>query len=158
METDVGSVRELLNTYRDGEKEIENLTEALERLKNKLVGVGAQEITDMPRSPSPPNDRITDLLCRKVELEEEIRCWIEIQTKRRQSILDATKRLRTADERAVIRFRYLLCLSWYEVANAMFGANHDYLDKEDSYLRRAHKVHGRALSDMALCIEGEWNQ
>ena len=150
---DVQAVKEMLNSYIDGEREVEHQTEMLERLKNKLIGVGAQEITDMPRSPSPPSDRLTDLVAQKTELEEEIAADIQAQRDLRKKILGILKRLKSADERAVIRFRYLLRMNWYDVTDAMFGGKQDYLGKEDSYQRRVFLLHGQALLNMAIWIE-----
>lgn len=152
---DVQAVKERLNAFREGERELENQTEALERLKAKIKGVGAKEITDMPRSPSPPRDRITDLIYRKIELEKEIGSIIEEQTAERKEIHRILKQLRSADERAVIRFRYLLGMNWYDVTDAMFGAREDYLDKEESYQRRVYNIHGRALVGIAKYTEEE---
>ena len=44
---DVQAVKDRLNAYKEEEREIENQTELLERLRVKLEGVGAQEISDM---------------------------------------------------------------------------------------------------------------
>lgn len=150
---DVQAVKDRLNAYRDGEREIENQTEALERLRNKLEGVGAQEITGMPRSPSPPTDRMSDLVAQKIEIEEEIAGVLESQRKERKFITSVLRKIKSADERAVIRFRYLIGLSWDEVTDALFGACIDYLGKEETYQRRVYRIHGSALLHMAEYIE-----
>ena len=152
---DVQAVKDRLNAYRDGEREIENQTEVLERLKTKLEGVGAQQITDMPRSPSPSNDRTSDLLSQKIEIEEEIAADLEAQRRERKFITGILRKLKSADERAVIRFRYLIGLNWYDVTDALFGAKGDYLGKEESYLRRTTMLHGKALLNMAIIIEDQ---
>lgn len=149
----VQAVKDRLNAYRDGEREIENQTEALERLTTKLEGVGAQEITDMPRSPSPPTDRMSDLVAQKIEIESEIAEDVEEQRKERKFITGILRKLKSADERAIIRFRYLIGLSWDEVTDAMFGARTDYLGKEETYQRRVYRIHGAALLHMAEYIE-----
>lgn len=150
---DVQAVKDRLYSYRDGDREIENQTEALERLRTKLEGVGAQEITDIPRSPSPPTDRMSELVAQKIELEEEIAEVLEAQRKERMFITGILRKLRSADERAVIRFRYIIGLSWDEVTDAMFGACVDYLGKEETYQRRVYRIHGSALLHMAEYIE-----
>ena len=57
-----------------------------------------------------------------------------------------------ANERAVIRMRYVDAKSWPNVSKMIFGRNEDYEEKADSYLRRTTKLHGRALVDMATYI------
>lgn len=149
----VQAVKDRLVSYRERERDIENQTEMLDRLQTKMEAVGAQNITDMPRAPSPSNDRITDLMAHKIEIEEMIKEDLEYQKQERKFIEGVLKRIKSADERGVIRFRYLVGLNWYDVTDAMFGAKGDYLGKEDSYLRRITKLHGQALLSMAKYIE-----
>lgn len=149
----VEAVKARLHKYRDIVKEIDTQSERLERLKVKMYGIGAQAITDMPRSPSPAHDRITDLVQQKEELEEEIREAIERQRGERDYLEGVIKHLRRSDERAVIRIRYFDCASWNDVVDLMFGDSPDLLEKEDSYLRRVFKLHGQAVNNMAKYIK-----
>ena len=150
---DVQAVKDRLNAYKEEEREIENQTELLERLRVKLEGVGAQEISDMPRSPSPAADRISDLVSQKIEIEADIAECLEAHRQERKYITGVLRKIKSADERAVIRFRYLVGLSWFDVTDALFGAKVDYVGKEESYMRRTTKLHGRALLNMAIIIE-----
>ena len=149
QKTNIKAVKERLDAYRDGERDIENLTEALERIKAKLEGVGAQEITDLPKSPSPPTDRMSDMIAQKIELEEELQACISFHRQERDFINGVLRKMKSADEKSVIRLRYMIGLSWYDVTDSMFGARKDYLRKEESYLRRVFIVHGRALEHIA---------
>lgn len=149
---DVNAMKARLLGYRDIVKEIEADSERLERLETKMYGVGAQNITDMPKSPSPAADRIADMLQDKVELEEEIRSAIEKKRTEKEYLNSIIKQLRRSEERAVIRIRYFDCASWNEVVDVMFGDRPDLLEKEDTYLRRVYKLHGQALYSMAKCI------
>ncbi len=150
---DTQAVKERLDAYRENARDIENQTEMLERLTAKLEGVGAQEITDMPKAPSPPSDRMSDLVSQKIEIENMIGEVVERQRSERQYFEKILKKLRHADERAVIRFRYFMDLSWNEVTYSMFGGKVDYLGKEDTYQRRVFKLHGQALLHIAMFIE-----
>lgn len=104
---DVEAVKQRLIDLRDLRREIENQSERLERLETKLVGVGAQALTDMPKSPSPSNDRISDLMQQKFDLEEDIRATLEHRRRERMFFEKIIRRLKRSDERAVIRSRYL---------------------------------------------------
>lgn len=150
---DVEAVKTRLYDYREITKDIETQTERLERLKTKMIGVGAQNLTDMPKSPSPATDRLTDLLQQKVELEESIQENIARQRSERQFFESIIKHLRRSDERSVIRIRYLDGASWNDVVDVLFGGKEDLLEKEDIYLRRVYKLHGQALLAMAQYIE-----
>lgn len=150
---DVEAVKARLYEYRDIAKEIDSQSERLERLKAKMYGVGAQAITDMPRTPSPDFDRTAGLIQQKEELEREIREAVERQRSEREYLEDVVKHLRRSEERTVIRVRYFDCASWNDVVDLMFGDSPDLLEKEDSYLRRVYKLHGQALYGMAKYIE-----
>ena len=145
-------VKDRLNAYREAEIDIANQTELLERLISKMEGLGAKEITDMPRSPSPSVDRITSLMNQKIELEEVIAEDVAALERERKSIEGILKHLKSANERAVIRFRYLIGLDWYGVTDAMFGGREDYLDKEDSYMKQVFRLHGKALLNIAIYL------
>lgn len=151
----VRKIKDRLREYREAEKEIENQTERLERLVSKMEGIGAKEITDMPRSPSPPTDRISSFMNQKIEIEECIAEDVAALDAERKAIESILKHLQRADERAVIRFRYLMGLDWYEVADAMYGGRTDYLDKEESYLKRVFRLHGSALLSIAVYLKEE---
>lgn len=157
---DVEAVKQRLIDLRDLRREIENQSERLERLETKLVGVGAQDLTDMPKSPSPSNDRISDLMQQKFDLEEDIRATLEHRRRERMFFEKIIRRLKRSDERAVIRSRYLDGASWGDVVDLLYGDEEDLLGREDMYRKRVFKLHGRALLSMAQYIEDNglmWN-
>lgn len=150
---DVDAIRDRLNEYRETERDIDNQIERLEHLNSKMVGVGAQVLSDMPKAPSPSNDRMADLVAQKEELENLIRTMVTSQSRERMEIESILSHLRKRDERAVIRMRYFDRSSWNEVTKMLFGSKGDFDEKADTYLRRAHRVHGDALLNMAKYIE-----
>lgn len=150
---DVDTVKQRLTEYVENERDIDNQIERLERLTARMVGVGAQVLTDMPKAPSVTNDRMADLLGQKEELEATIRAAVTEQSLERQRIEAILKRLRNPDEKAVIRMRYFDRSSWPEVRDMMFGHKEDFFEKEETYLRRTHRIHGSALVNMAKAIE-----
>lgn len=155
---DVEAVKQRLTEYLENERDIDNQIERLEHLNARMVGVGAQVLTDMPKSPSVTNDRMAELLGQKEELELAIRAAVTEQSKERQRIEMILKHLRNPDERAVIRMRYFDRSSWPEVRDMMFGHKADFDEKEETYLRRTHRVHGSALVNMAKYIEETGDQ
>lgn len=155
---DVEAVKQRLTEYLENERDIDNQIERLEHLNARMVGVGAQVLTDMPKSPSVTNDRMAELLGQKEELELAIRAAVTEQSQERQRIEAILKHLRNPDERAVIRMRYFDRSSWPEVRDMMFGHKADFDEKEETYLRRTHRVHGSALVNMAKYIEETGDQ
>lgn len=150
---DVEAVKQRLTEYLENERDIDNQIERLEHLNARMVGVGAQVLTDMPKAPSATNDRMAELLGQKEELELSIRAAVSEQSRERQKIEQILKHLRNPDERAVIRMRYFDRSSWPEVRDMMFGHKADFDEKEETYLRRTHRVHGSALVNMAKYLE-----
>jgi len=150
---DVASVRSRLDAYLAKEAEIDNQIERLERLETKMEGVGAQVISDMPRSHNASTDRFADMLHRKSLLDEEIRTMVKDQKTEWEAIETILMNVDNPDERAVIRMRYLDRSSWDDVNDMIFGGKKDFLDKEESYKRRVFRLHGAALLDMARYID-----
>lgn len=150
---DVEAVKARLYAYREMSRDIENQNERLERIKTKLIGVGAQSITDIPKSPSPADDRTVELIQQKAELENEIQRIMERRKSERAFFERVIGHLRRSDERAVIRVRYIDNASWDEVVDVLFGGKEDLLEREDVYLRRTYRLHGQALLSMAKYIE-----
>jgi len=154
---DVSAVKDWLIEYREKERDIDNQIERLERFTIKMTSVGAQVISGMPRATGTTGDRIGGMIGQKEELEASIRSDVKEQSDKRRLIESILARLQHSDERAVIRIRYIDRESWNTVAELMFGSRDDYEGKEDTYLRRVHKVHGAALQNMAKVMSGDPN-
>lgn len=151
---DTDAVKYRLIEYRERAKDIESQTERLDRLEMKIRSIGSPTLSDMPKSPSPPQDRTTALIADKIDLENDIRDQIAEQRREKEAIECILRKLRHSEERAVIRMRYFDGASWNDVVDMLFGGKDDFLGKEDTYLRRTHKIHGSALLNMAIIIQG----
>ena len=131
---DVEAVKQRLIDLRDLRREIENQSERLERLETKLVGVGAQALTDMPKSPSPSNDRISDLMQQKFDLEEDIRATLEHRRRERMFFEDEEDLLEREDmyRKRVFKLhgRALLSMAQYIEDNGLMWNPDDYDETE----------------------------
>ncbi|MCD8398271.1 MAG: DUF1492 domain-containing protein [Lachnospiraceae bacterium] len=152
---DAKSIKTRLLQYREKERDIDNQIERLDALAAKLYGVGSPQITDMPKGSSPSGDRTLSQIARKQKLEEQVKEMINEQADEQKWIESVLGRLSIADEKAVIRMRYIDGEKWDNVSELLFGSKDDYEEKRDSYLRRVTKLHGRALINMARIIEQE---
>ena len=150
---DVATVKERLKLYRDAERDIDNQIERLERIVAKMTSAGTKIITDMPKAPSAADDRMAELVGLKEELELSIKKAIKSQSEKRDKIESILGYVQHPDERAVIRIRYIDRENWRTVAKMMFGMNDDFDYREDTYVRRVHKIHGSALLDMARIMD-----
>ena len=155
------AVKERLLEFRDREEEIQDQLQRLDVMETRITSIGSPTISDMPKSPSPFQDRSAYLIELKIDLEQEIKKKQDEQKRERREIEKIIKCLRNADERSVIRARYIDCSfyhndrlsDWNDVNNSMFGGREDFLEKEESYLRRVHRIHGLALLNMTKYIE-----
>ncbi len=152
FESMVQAVKRWLVRYREREQEIDDQIELVERLQARMESTSAKEITGMPRGSSSSADRLASMVAQKDELESYIHVLIQKREDSRRYIEDVVKHLPKADEKAVIRLRYIGRSSWTEVVFMMFGKNDGFDEKQESYLRRVTKLHGRALEDMAEYI------
>lgn len=151
---DTDAVKFRLIEYREREKDIDNQTERLDRLEMKILNVGSPVLSDMPKALTSPQDRTAALIADKIDLENDIREAIAEQRREKEALEIILRKLRHSEERAVIRMRYFDGASWNEVSDMLFGGKADFLGKEDTYLRRTHKIHGSALLNMAIIIQG----
>lgn len=154
---DVEAIKNRLVEYRERERDIDNQIERIERLEMKMTSIGSPTISDMPKAASPSHDKIGSMIAQKEELETCIREDIKKQESERIEIEGILKKLKHSDERAVIRMRYFDGASWNDVMDMLFGSRNDFLDREDTYLRRTHRIHGSALLNMAIYIEESLN-
>ncbi len=148
------AVKHRLVEYRERERDIENQLERLDRIELRLKSIGSPALSDIPKSPSASQDKTADIIAQKIDLENEIKMAVAEQRQERNAIESILKKLKHSDERAVIRMRYFDGASWEDVVGMLFGGKEDFLRKEDTYLRRTHKIHGSALMNMAIIIQG----
>lgn len=146
---DIEAVKKWLKDYRENELDIENQIERLERLKAKIYGAGSSQLSDMPKSRSVAGDRLTIMLAQKEELIEDIKDRMAERDEQKEKIESVCKKLRKADQRAVIRMRYLDGEKWMEITKMLFRSREDFEDKEEAYLRTVGNIHGRALKNIA---------
>lgn len=148
----VQAVIDRLEEYREKDRDIANQVERLERLEARMYGVGSQNLSSMPKAPSPTNDRVADLIDQKNELEALIREDIQLQSAERKFFEEAMKTNRSSDEKAVIRMRYFDGRSWQEVTEMLYGHKEDFDLKLDTYTRRAFATRKRAVVKIAQVV------
>lgn len=152
------AVKVWLNRYRQQSDYIERLTFELDALESKAASPGVSSLDGLPHAPGYAGDRMGGIVGRMDELRAEIEQAQAEATATRREIENAIRRIsgpHWPDRRAVLRFRYLLCLPWEDVNDALFGAKLDFLDKLESYQRRTYRLHGEALLDLLELVPAE---
>ena len=146
---DTDAVKVKLAEYVEKVKYYRHQCERMDRLKTKIIGVGAQVLSDMPKSPNHDNDRAADLIAQKIDLEKELGATAAELVEERRGIERAISSLKNADQKAVILSRYIDGDSFKDVNELVFGGKVDFADKEESYMRRVFNIHGAALIGLA---------
>lgn len=149
-ETD--EIKRRLDMYRRTERDIENQIARIEMLEVRIENVGSPALSGTSKSPGPYYDRTPDLISKKIELEETLEKSKKKQQDELHNLETLISSLNLPDEKAVIRLRYFDCLAWSDVVYCLFGSRRDYLDKEETYTRRIHKLHKSALINLARII------
>ena len=150
---DVGAIKQRLQNFKETSRDLEMQLDRLQMYIESIESPGSPTISDMPKSPSPDVDKFTVKIAKKIDLENCIRSTVAVLEDEKSYFETVLSHIRKADEKAVIRFRYFDSLNWNKIAEIMFGSNSLYDEKQDTYLRRVHKLHGSALLNMAIYIE-----
>lgn len=147
-------MKDWLAAYRNDEREINEQLEKLRELRARIMGIGAQEITDMPRAPAKIRDVLAEYMIRAEEIEERMNARILQHEKDRAAILRLLDRLKTVEERSIIKHRYLYGREWAEVMVAVYHNSADFGGKQEAYRRKMYRAHDNALRMMAR----EWDE
>ena len=92
-------VKDWLMAYRNEEIIIGEQLERLRELRARIMSVGAQEITDMPRAPVKIRDALAEYMIRAEELEDKMNFRLLKHEADRAAILRLLDRLQSNDER-----------------------------------------------------------
>ena len=132
-------VRDWLNKYRGTLLDIEAQEEQLTRLTNRLEQVSSPKLTDMPRSPSPAQDRISDAIARKDQLAARIGeqlAFVRVTRMLVEEMLDCCN----PKERTAIRLHDLDGMEWSEVMPLLFKVD-EMKGKADEYSKALHNMY-----------------
>lgn len=104
------------------------LHERLERNREMLsslyatAGLGAQEITGMPHAPG-VSDQVSSLVIEIEDLKERV-SYLESECTREKRILELyIENIEDAQIRIIFRLRFVHCMTWLQVAEAIGGRN-----------------------------------
>lgn len=135
--------------------------ERLDTLRSRAESARTASISGLPHTAVEAVDRIGVIVAQIEELAaENARLWTKVSELRREREA-AIKQIQGhgwPEQRAVLRLRYIDLETWNDLTFALFGSKKDYVEREDSYLRRAYKLHGKALYELAKIIPLEAGQ
>ena len=149
---EIVALKKRLKRLREMGFELENQMARLEWAENNLIGLGSPLLTDMPKNPSPSNDRLSNALNKKMEIETEINIVSHDFLLEREILGAVADKLQHADERLVIRMRYFDRADWSDVVKVIFSRRKDYEENIDNYYKRVFRLHGEALAEMSKSL------
>ncbi len=101
-------------------------------------------LSDMPRSESPNNSRMEDMICKMVDLEREINADIDRLVDLKREARDAISQLTDPDQQLILELRYLCYKSWEEIMLEMRYSE-----------TSVYRIHGQALKNIPLSKKWE---
>lgn len=148
----VESLKRWLESYQERQRDLDATYERLERLEARLTSPRSAALSGMPGAAASDPDRLAFPLAELEELREATaKQSVELRDLRHR--IDAAIRLIDGpdwpNQRAVLRMRYLDGEKFETIARLLFWRDRDFLVKQDSYIRRAHKIRKAALRKLA---------
>lgn len=152
MAIDEISAKDWLKRYQNLIVNINNLIERADMLRTKASSPRSPNLSGMPRDSQWNGDKLSNMIGTYIDLEAEANEKI-IKSKKLYKEIDAfIRRIRKPDRKAVLQMKYLDGFSWLDIQDVLFGNKQDYLDKEESYQRRAFKLHQDGVRELAALM------
>lgn len=154
METDNSqSVKRWLQRYGEAARDSAALDARAANARARAEAARTSRLDGMPRGDGYAGDTLGASLAQIDELEREAQearaCAVELY----HEVNAAIKQIvgpGWPDQRAVLQMRYLDGCRWVEIAEMLFGGDpDDFNERQDSFLRRVHKIHGAALGKLS---------
>lgn len=149
------AVKQWLQRYREFARDSEAVDTRLEALRSKIGSARTSSFDGMPHATGFVDSKTEINMVRLERLEQEAAAArahaLELYRERDNAIGRITGP-GWPDLRVVLRVRYLDLEQWEGVAEVLFGQRDDYEDRQESFIRRVHKIHGAALAALAELV------
>ena len=153
--TGTESVKDWLLELRAAVADATLTQERLDTLRNRAESARTASLSGLPHAAGETVNRVGVIVAQIDELtEENARLWKRVGELRRERET-AIKQIHGhgwPEQRAVLRLRYIDLETWNDLTFALFGSKEDFTEREDAYLRRAYKIHGKALYELAQIV------
>lgn len=135
------TAKEYLSQARNIDRRINDKVAHVSQLRDMAMNVSAV-ISDMPRSPSPNNQRMENIIARLTDTEEEINADIDRLVSLKLEIMNTIWQVADENAQMVLERRYHSFKSWEDIAADMSVS-----------IRWVHKIHVKALDDIEKILE-----
>lgn len=142
-------IQSWLSGYAAARREAALLRARADVLRMRASAPATPKLDGLPHSSGFDGDRIGGAVGTVDEVEREIAELERRATEIYREIDDAVLMLdgpRAVDWRTLIRLRYIDGCEWPDISFLLFGDKEDFSEKEDTYLRRAFRLHSEALA------------
>lgn len=115
------TAKDYLGQARFLDTRIDSKIQQVSRLRD-LATKCTSTLSDMPKSPSPNQSNMENIICKIVDLENEINSDIDRLVDLKREIVGVIKEVENTDFQTLLEKRYLSYLTWEQIAKDMgFG-------------------------------------
>jgi hypothetical protein len=157
VSAEVNELKSALVDFLNLAQEIRNQRERYEEMLAGLGTVGSPELSDIPKGPPRPGDKIGAIIVRVEKLRDELAGLEARQLEFEESLEAVLGHIKKPDERKIIRLRYIDGKSWNDIAKRFYAARGEKvtMTNRDSCKRLVQKIHGSALVHIVDVCEEE---
>lgn len=147
VSVEVTELKCALNDYLSLAQEIRNQRERYDEMIAGLGTVGSPELSDIPKGPPRPGDKIGAIIVRVEKLRDELAALETRQLEFEESLEAVLVHIKKPDEKNIIRLRYIDGKSWNDIAKRFYAARGEKVTmaNRDSCIRLVQTIHGSAL-------------
>lgn len=151
------AIKERLQAYTESRRDYEMQIERLQRMA-AASQYKSPSFEPMPGGGSPSKDKIADAICELIELENQLKDDKDALDEERRQIDALIRKMKKADERAIIRMKYFDGMGWTDIAHAIYHREEDFKQAVSAYQQKAYKLHGAALLSLAKIYNKKENK
>ena len=156
VSNEVNELKVALKDFLSLLQEIQNQRERYEEMIEGLGAVGGPELSDMPKGPPHPSDKIGAIVVRVEKLRDEIASMEARQLEFEDRLEAVLAYLKRPDETNIMRLRYMDGKSWRKIAERFYQKRGERvtMSNQDACIRCVQALHGSALAHIVeICNE-----
>ena len=135
------TAKEYLSQAWNIDRRLNDKVAHVSQLRDMAMNVSAV-ISDMPKSPSPNNQRMENIIARLTDTEDEINADIDRLVSLKLEIMNTIWQVADENAQMVLERRYHSFKSWEDIAADMSVS-----------IRWVHKIHAKALDEVEKILE-----
>lgn len=155
---EIEDVKAWLQRFGEIHRSCELLKERIDLAEAAAYSPRSAAPDGMPHSGGDP----VDSLGRTVSRLESLRAKLAAAEAEENSVyseidgaIEQIKGKKSAERKMVLQLRYLDLAPWNSVNYAVFGGKTDFIDREESYMRRITYLHSDALKDLSAILDAQ---